>query len=387
MRAHEPVVSIASSQRAWAAELVRFLSDYGGARLYGTVLTGEDALEQEYEVLVIDDIASYLTPRLIERVHKKGRRVIGVYDSELGEAGRKRLMDMGADAAVEADAAPDVFVDLIASLSIEDGQAITEVPVPMTDPAARRRLITVVGHDLAGDVALALASGFAAQRHTTALVDADTVTPMLAQRLSLPMVPNLLTALDALVQLRGTIDDSLVAGPAGITLLTGLPDPSQWETIQPSDVVDLVDQLEQKFDELIVKVSPHLEDLSQFGGRAGRFEVGRSMLRLSSDVAYVAEPTPLGLSRVLAWIADARRLTDARIHVLFGDAPSSLFQRGELSEELTRSFVPSSITWLPVDLRRVRATWNGEPTPRGPFTRAVAALGTALLSNDRVGGR
>ena len=47
MREQEPVISIASSQRSWAAELRRFLSDHGGARLQGTVLTGADALEQQ----------------------------------------------------------------------------------------------------------------------------------------------------------------------------------------------------------------------------------------------------------------------------------------------------------------------------------------------------
>ena len=300
MSAHDPVVSIASSQRAWAAELLRFLSDYGGARLCGTVLTGEDALEQDYEVLIIDDIASYLTPRLIDRVRKAQRRVIGVYDADLGEAGKERLMNMGVDAAVAADAEPDEFLELIASLSLGEPRAITDVATTTAERGVGRRIVSVVGHDLAGDVALSLAAAFISRKRSTALVDADTVHPMLAQRLSMPLVPNMLTALDALIQLRGTLEDSLVAGPDGITLLTGLPEASEWETVRASDMVDLVEQLEQRFDELVVKVSPHIEDLSQFGGRAGRFEVGRSVIRLSSDVAYLAEPTPLGLSRALS---------------------------------------------------------------------------------------
>ena len=58
----EPVIVIAGSQRAWASELLRFLSDFGGARLKGTVLTAREALEPGYEVLIIDDITSYLSP-------------------------------------------------------------------------------------------------------------------------------------------------------------------------------------------------------------------------------------------------------------------------------------------------------------------------------------
>ena len=102
----EPIVSIGSSQREWAAELTRFVSDYGGARLRGTVLTLDDALEQEFEVLIVDDIASYLNPRFVDRLRKMQRSVVGVYDPEQGDEAKDRLMAMGVDVAVEADASP-----------------------------------------------------------------------------------------------------------------------------------------------------------------------------------------------------------------------------------------------------------------------------------------
>lgn len=385
MREHEPIVSIASSQRGWAAELLRFLADHGGARLRGTVLTSTDALEQDYEVLIIDDIASYLSPRLIDRIRRDQRRVIGVYDPELGDAARERLIEMGVDATMEADAGPDEFLELVSSLSLGDRPVVSEVaPTPSVVPTTRR-ISAVVGDDIASDVALCLASHFARKKHAAVLLDGDTVTPSVAQRLGMSLVPNLLTALDSLVQLRGSISDSLVAGPDGMTLLHGLPEASEWETIRATDVADLVDQLAGSFDEVVIKISPQIEDLSQFGGRAGRFEVARTVMRLAGDVGYVAEPSPLGLSRALSWVAAARQLTDARIHVLFADAPSSLFQRGELAEELTRSFVPSSITWLPPDPRRVRAAWNGVPVPSGPFSKSVSGLGEAMLVDARVG--
>ena len=38
-----------------------------------------------------------------------------MYDSDFGESGRTRLMDMGVDAVVESDADPDQFLDLVAS--------------------------------------------------------------------------------------------------------------------------------------------------------------------------------------------------------------------------------------------------------------------------------
>ena len=243
---------------------------------------------------------------------------------------------------------------------------IETVPSSPSTLVTERRITAIVGFDLAGDVALALSGSFAKRNQSTVLIDADTVSPMLAQRLSLPLVPNLLTALDALVQRRGDAYESLIAGPDGISLVLGLPEASEWETVRAPDVVDFVEQLDERFDEVLVKISPYIEDLSRFGGRVGRFEVARSLLRLAGDVALVADSTPLGLSRAMAWIATARVLTAARIHVLFADAPPSVFQRGELSEELTRSFIPASITWLPADAKRVRSVWKW-PTNSGRF--------------------
>ena len=308
-----------------------------------------------------------------------------MYDSDFGESGRTRLMDMGVDAVVESDADPDQFLDLVASLSISENQVIETVPSSPSTLVTERRITAIVGFDLAGDVALALSGSFAKRNQSTVLIDADTVSPMLAQRLSLPLVPNLLTALDALVQRRGDAYESLIAGPDGISLVLGLPEASEWETVRAPDVVDFVEQLDERFDEVLVKISPYIEDLSRFGGRVGRFEVARSLLRLAGDVALVADSTPLGLSRAMAWIATARVLTATRIHVLFADAPPSVFQRGELSEELTRSFIPASITWLPADAKRVRSVWNGQPIPAGSFTKAVGGLGTSMLNRVKVG--
>ena len=377
----EPVIVIAGSQRAWASELLRFLSDFGGARLKGTVLTAREALEPGYEVLIIDDITSYLSPRLVERVRGSGQKVVGVYDPDSGERGRERLRVLGVDAVVPADAGPEAILETVSSIGPGRPAArVREQAAEPPAPASVARITTVAGGDLAGDFAIALGGAFRPKRRTALVVDADTVTPMLAQRLSMPVVPNLLTALDAHVQLRGNVEDSMLAGPYGVTLLTGIPEASEWETVRADEVVDLLETTAAWFDELIVKVSSHIEDLSRLGSRDGRFEVSRSMVSLAGDVVYVAEPTPVGLSRALRWVSQARRLTAARLHVVFGGAPVSSFQRGELSDELTRSYMPASITWLPTDQGQERSVWNGTAIPKGPFRKTVERLGITMLN-------
>ena len=376
----EPVIAIAGSQRAWAAELLRFLSDFGGARLKGTVLTPREALEPGYEVLLIDDITSYLSPRLVERVRESGQKVIGIYDPESGDRGRERLRALGVDAVVPADAGPEAILETVSAVGPGRPRRVREKVAGPTEQVSSARITTVAGGDLAGDFAVALAGSLRTVLGTTLLVDADTVAPMLAQRLSMPVVPNLLTALDAHVHLRGNVQDSLLAGPYGVTLLTGLPEASEWETVRADEVVDLIETAAVWFDEVIVKVSPHMEDLSRFGKGDGRFEVNRSVVGLASDVVYVAEPTPVGLSRALRWISKARFLTAARLHIVFGGASTSSFQRGELSDELTRSYMPTSITWLPADQGQERAVWNGTAIPKGPFRKTVEKLGATMFN-------
>ena len=381
MNEFEPVIAIAGSQRAWASELLRFLSDFGGARLKGTVLTAREALEPGYEVLIIDDITSYLSPLLVERVQESGRKVVGVYDPEYSERGRDRLQALGADAVIPADAGPEVILETVSILG--PGRPTpdrVEAAGFAQDPAAR--ITAVAGGDQAGELAVALGGTFMTEGLTTLVIDADTVAPMLGQRLSMPVVPNLLTALDAHVQLRGSVQDSLLAGPYGFALLSGIPEASEWETVRADEAVDLIKTAAGRFDHLIVKVSPHVEELSRFGARDGRFEVSRSVVALAGDVVYMAEPTPVGLSRALRWISQVRRLVGGRLHVVFESADLSTYQRGELSDELTRSFMPASITWLPVDQGQERAVWNGAAIPKGPFRKTVDKLGLSVLDGQ-----
>ncbi len=377
----EPVIAIAGSQRAWAAELLRFLSDFGGARLKGTVLTAREALDPGYEVLLIDDIASFLSPRLVERVKESGKRVIGFYDPATGEQGRERLRIVGVDAILPVDLGPEEILEAVSAVAMGDSFEPFETAGGATRQATLTgRITTVAGGDLGGDFAMALGGTFSSKGRNTLIVDADTVTPMLAQRLSLPIVPNLLTALDSHVELRGNVQDSLLAGPYGMTILTGIPEASEWETVGVDEMEDLLETASQWFDELIVKVSAHIEELSRLGARGGRFDVSRAMVRLAAEAVYVAEPTPTGLARALGWISQARRLTSARLHVVFGGSPAGSFQRGELGDELTRSYIPSSITWLPGDPGRERSVWNGTAIPKGPFRKTVDRFGNVALN-------
>ena len=377
----EPVIAIAGSQRGWASELVRFLSDFGGARLKGTVLTASEALQTEYEVLLIDDITSFLSPRLVDRIHKAGRKVVGIFDPESGDLGRERLLTLGVDGLAPSDAGSETILEIVATVAFDGLPRSREGTAHLSEQTRLGRITMVAGGDVAGDVALILAGAFQARQRAAMVIEVDTITPMLAQRFSLPVVPNLLTALDAHLLLRGDVRDSFMAGPYGVPLLTGLPDPTEWHTVQAEEMVDLVETISVLQDELVLKASPYLEEPVPAKAREGRFDVSRALLGLAGEVVCLAEPTPVGLSRTLAWSARARSLTAAPLHIVFESRSLSKFQRGELSDELLRNFIPDSITWLPADTGLERAVWNGTPTPKGSFIRTVEKLGGTMVRN------
>jgi glycerophosphoryl diester phosphodiesterase len=92
----EPELAVVYSSRAWANRVVRHVTDHGGGRVRLRVIDRRVALEEEFDVLVAEDVTSFLDARLVRELHVRGRRVLGVYDR--GEpAGRRRLLDLGVD--------------------------------------------------------------------------------------------------------------------------------------------------------------------------------------------------------------------------------------------------------------------------------------------------
>ncbi|HEX2029217.1 MAG TPA: hypothetical protein VHF25_14580, partial [Nitriliruptorales bacterium] len=231
MTVREPEIAIVVSPRDWAERLHRFVADHGGARVRARVLDAREALDDVYAVLVAEDLTSFLTPRLVEQLHARGRRVLGVHDP--GEPwGRRRLDDLGIDETIELDAAPEEFVRAIEalaagmSLDYELTELVARVgtrPVRAdaasgkSDGASPGGTLTSVGGPSGGvgvtEVALGLAVALAARGEPTVLLDGDELAPCLAQRLGLPLHPNIRTAIDAVEHRSGRLEDALVEVP------------------------------------------------------------------------------------------------------------------------------------------------------------------------------
>jgi CO dehydrogenase nickel-insertion accessory protein CooC1 len=387
----EPSVCFGSSQRSWVTSLINYVSDHGGMRVVGTVLTQDDAVALDFDVLVIDDVSSVLSPRLVDRLQARGRIVVGIFDAERGATAKDRLLTAGVDAAVASDASAaeivravvdavrqsstdQEFADIVDSLAPVDESALQPpATAALSTPTGRGNIIMVTGADGVTEVAVALAQILVGRGGPTVLVDMDTLEPSIAQRLGVPLTPNIFTATEHL-RLRSSLDDAFLRHAEGFAVIAGIPNPREWENLSETEAADLIGELTTGFDQVVVKINRHLEDLSSFGGTAGRFDIGRRLMAMADAVVAVSSPSPLGSARLLALASDARRLTSAPLYVVVNQAPSSQFVQGEISDELSRSASPADLVFLPTDARVRKASWQGELVRGGPFMRKLSGI-------------
>ncbi len=397
----EPSVALAHSTRSWAQELHFFLMDHGGALVRGYVVSPDDALAESYDVLLVDDVTSFLSHRLVATLRGRGVRVIGVYDeSDARGAGKQRLLELGVDEALPATTPSSEFLEVITKLAgpfieddpelvglLEDLGARTGTAEPPSSPTVdvqlqRGQIVAVAaaaGGAGATEVAIGLAAAVRRGGHATVLCDTDEQAPSVAQRLGLPLHPNVRTAVDAVHHATASLEATLARSTAlGIDVLCGLPNPRDWYELRAGEVAEVVVELALRHPYVIANVGPRIDDLPNLGGPA-RFGVSRAITSIADELVLVGVASPVGARRIIDWLADARALIRSTpLHLVINQYPGGTFALGELESELRRTVTPRSVSVIPYDKRVLRASWEGEGVPRGPFTKAIDRLASSV---------
>lgn len=385
----ESSIAIAASGREWALGLNRFVADHGGARVRVRVMRPEQALEESYDVLVIDDITSFLSAHLVQQVQRRDRKVLGVFEEEAGET---RLGKLGVDAAISADAEPDEFLTVIAELAAqravdeEFADLVAELHERQADvDDTRVGRIVVVGGAGGGvgatEVAIGIAADLARRGPTVCLVDADDVAPAVAQRLDLPLHPNIRTAMDRIQHREGEVPDTLHRHPAGFDVLPGLPNARDWADIRSGNVLDVVTNLADTTEVVVVNISSMVEPGLTGPRDDGRFGVSRLILAACDDVVLVAGASPVGAGRAMEWLADTRHLLgQAALHVVLNRFSDGQFARAEFRQEIEAVATPASVTIAPYDPKLARAAWEGALAPGTGFALAINSAVDNLTS-------
>jgi len=379
----EPRLLLGASQLGWVTALTQWVAEHGGAQLVGQALTPDDVDQAHFDLLVLDGWSSLLNRRLVDRVQQTGAAVMVLVNAERPDAEAGRLRDLGVSLSLPLSASPDLIVSRgaeVAAVRRVNGRPHPAAPTATLpdQPSDTHRLLVVTGTGGVTEVTAHLAAASARLGQSTVLVDLNTVTPSIAQRLDLPLVPNLLTVCEEIR--RSRLDpDGMLSHPAGFKVVSGLANPREWDELTTVDTGELLAGLEDSFQVTLAVVHPLLEELAPLSGLEGRFDTGRRTIEKADEVLVVATPSPVGVVHALGAIADIRSLTSVPIHVAVNRVPKSRFVADQWAEELTRLFTPASLSFLPTDVRVNRAAWDGRLALNGPFSRQIRHLADGLV--------
>jgi len=353
-----PDIGLAASARDWPDRLHRFLLDHGGGRVVDRVMGPDQALSGTFDVILIDDVCSFLTPHLVSTLKQRGVEVIGVYVPEDGADAKRRLLECGISDVIETQADPEEFLEKVR-------QALAHRVEPATRPPTRIRPLTIAvtgateGVGMT-EVAVALSCALV-ERVATVLVDLDQQWPSVAQRLDLPVHPNIRTALDHAVHDPGRLRSALQAR-GDLLVIGGRADGGQAPPITRHEALTLIEAL-NPFCEVVVA------DLGPVRGLEG------GLLREFDSVIVVGSATPTAVARSIRAVELVRSsVSRSSILIAVNMVTSNPFHRAQTIGLVGEAFSDLPIVALPHDKHLPHASWNGSIASGARYAKAVRAM-------------
>lgn len=354
-----PDVAFAASARDWPDRIHRHMLDHGGARVVARLMGSEQVIAAQFDVLLIDDICSFLTPRLVSRVKERGGGVLGVFDPRDGPDAKRRLLECGISDVIESAAEPEEFLQAVTgAMQVEANSSRGVVSKTALSWSIAALGVTVgVG---ATEVAVGLARSLSA-RLETVLVDLDPTWPSIAARLDLPLHPNLRTAVD-----RALHDSQPITSTfhriGRLAVIGGLADRGAAGPIAHADLSMMLGEIAARSEVVVADLG------ATSGGLQPLFDWFDSLLLVTTG-------DPVGLSRLAGPIDQLSRLRrDGKLVVVANKTPGSRYHESEVRSELSSAWPDLSVVVIPHDRRVPDAVWAGVVSERGPFVRATARM-------------
>lgn len=350
-------IGLAASTRPWSDHLHRFLLDHGGATVRGRMMSSDQAVTSHYDVLLIDDICSFLSPRLVVDLRSSGKSVIGVFDPADGPDAKRRLLEVGISDVIEADATPEEFVAEV------NATRANSQPVVVTAPPAQRGFVIAVTGPTGGVGITELAVGLSrslSESNDVALLDLNQSWPSLGQRLGLPVHPNLRTAIDLVHHEPNRVGDA-VHRIKRLSVVTGLANPDGG-SVPTADTATLVSELGVSNTHVVIDMGPVSDWTTDL------------MLRRADVVLVVGLADPVGVARLVRCYEQvAGQVATDEIGVLVNRVTNRRVQ-SEIFAQLRRSLGDVPIFMVPEDHKVAAANWDGVLATSGKFANTMNRL-------------
>lgn len=363
-----PDIAMAASARDWPDRLHRFILDHGGGRVVNRVMSAEQATGSSFDVLLIDDVCSFLSPRLVSLVKQSGREVIGVYLPEDGSDAKRRLLECGISDVIETEASPEEF---LSKMRATMAHRVPTGPSEWVAESSAFRIGVTGACEGVGITEISIALALSISRSVdTVLVDLDSKWPSVAQRLDLPLHPNIRTAIDHALHRPDRLAEAL-QDLEGLAVLGGRGDAGHGAEISRADALMLLDALGSSTEVLVVDLGPMTE-------------VAAALIREFDTVMVVGTGTPVGVGRLIRTVGIVRgRHPPTSLVAVANKTARGGFQRSEVVAEIGRALPDVPVVTLPVDPGIEEAAWNGTVTGKGRFSRAVDDVARLLIRSLR----
>ncbi len=386
-------IGIIASAREWRSVLQAHVRDHVAGVRVQILREPRMALELDLDVVVIDDVSSFLTRDKVVRLREKGTRVVGIYDEEGTEGlGVKFLENLGVDLCLPSNISPEEMINAVSQLQPRESYTHTfdhivagyETGGQGVNTQGESTLIAVSGPAGTGstEVAIALADVLVARRKATLLLDSDEIGPSVARRLGYGLHPNILSAIDTvsnvtrpLTEMVGRPSDRAASGIA-FDIIPGIANPEDWAQLRSMEMDDLFAAARKSWRYIVCNTGPFAEDLSGYG--IERFGATRATLLAADVIIGVMSPTPTGYLRFLDWMASLRTLgADRQVFVVVNNTPKSTYIQREIESQLTRDVDPryfAGLFFIAHDEKVIKAEWEGQKVPRGVFLTGIAEV-------------
>lgn len=351
---------MAASARDWPDRVHRFLLDHGGASVRARVMSASEALETQYEVLLIDDICSFLTPRLVRRLRDQEKDIVGVFSPQDGPDAKRRLLECGVTDVIESNAGPEEFLKAVVAATGYRGSGQKDRRPRRRASGYRIGVRSAATGSGATEVAIGIASRIGLSRPVT-LVDFDQQHPGLAHRLDLPVHPNLRTAVDLAHHDPDRLEGALL-GFSDLLVVGGLATGSEGDPFRAGELIGLLEELAAIRRLLVLDMG----DSPEVRGLTCDIEV------------MVGEASPVGLARLLHALEDQPPSGPERVAVV-NRAPAGR-RRDDIRVEMERALGSTPAVVLPEDDRVRRAAWDGVLVGRGRFAAAIERFADLILA-------
>ncbi len=362
-----PSVAIAASTRPWGDQLHRFVLDHGGATVKARVMSVDQATSADFDVLVIDDICSFLTRRLIVDMRRLGRGVIGVFAPGDGPDAKRRLLEVGISDVIDSDASPS---ELLEQVRLVDGHR--QIPRLEGHPLTSDGLCLAITGPPGGVGITEIALGIATQMRGpgVALVDLNQQWAAVGQRLGLPVHPNLRTAVDSVLH-----DPDRLSGSfhrvGEIDVVVGLVNPDAG-VLTTTDASALISELADTHDHVIIDVGTVTDWATDM------------ISRCAHATLIVGLGDPIGITRLIKsyWRVSEAIGPTAEIGLIVNRVRSKR-ERGQILDQISRSIGPTPVFIVPEVSALSAAAWNGFVKDSGAFARSVRPLASLFQNVGR----